>query len=72
MIDGPSPDGYPIVNYEYAVVRDRQPAAERVRAFLTWVISTGNDSSYLGAVGFQPLPATVAALSRQQIGRIGS
>jgi phosphate transport system substrate-binding protein len=72
MIDGPSPGGYPIVNYEYAVVRDRQPQAARVRAFLTWVISTGNDASYLGAVGFQPLSATVAALSRQQIGRIGS
>jgi phosphate transport system substrate-binding protein len=72
MIDGPSPDGYPIVNYEYAVVRDRQPAAAAVRAFLTWVITSGNAPSYLASVGFQPLSATVAALSRQQIGRIGS
>ena len=29
MIDGPSPTGYPIVNYEYAVVSTRQPTRAR-------------------------------------------
>ena len=39
MIDGPSPTGYPIVNYEYAVVSARQPDAAKasaIRAFLRW------------------------------------
>lgn len=75
LIDGPSPDGYPIVNYEYAVVSTRQPTAARasaLRAFLKWLITTGNQSSYLGSYGFQPLPAALVTLGEQQIGEIGS
>jgi phosphate transport system substrate-binding protein len=75
MIDGPSAGGYPIINYEYAVVSTRQPDAARaamIRAFLRWVITTGNEASYVDAVGFQPLPAAVVSLGEQQIGRIGS
>ena len=75
MIDGPSADGYPIVNYEYAVVSTSQPnagVAAAVRAFLSWVITTGNRSSFLDPVGFQPLSPTVAQLGRAQIAEIGS
>ncbi|HEV3381120.1 MAG TPA: phosphate ABC transporter substrate-binding protein PstS [Trebonia sp.] len=75
MIDGPSVDGYPLVNYEYAVVSTRQPDARRasaIRAFLNWVITKGNAASYVDAVGFAPLPASVAELSAEQIARIGS
>jgi phosphate transport system substrate-binding protein len=74
LIDGPSPTGYPIVNYEYAVVSTHQPAAKAsaLKAFLRWVITTGNNASYLAAVGFQPLPAPLVALGEQQIGEIGS
>ena len=74
MIDGPSASGYPIVNYEYAVVSTRQPdavKAREIRAFLKWVITTGNATSYLDAVGFQPLPATLVALGEQQVAEIG-
>ena len=74
MIDGPSADGYPIVNYEYAVVSTSQPdasVAAAVRAFLSWVITTGNHSSFLDPVGFQPLSPTVAQLGRAQIAEIG-
>ncbi len=74
MIDGPSVTGYPIVNYEYAVVSTRQPDAARasmIRAFLTWVITTGNHASYLDTVGFQPLPPAVVTLGEEQIGEIG-
>jgi phosphate transport system substrate-binding protein len=74
MIDGPSADGYPIVNYEYAVVSTRQPdatVASAIKAFLSWVISTGNQSSFLDPVGFQPLSPTVAQLGRAQIAEIG-
>jgi len=74
MIDGPSADGYPIVNYEYAVVSTSQPdpsVAAAIRAFLSWVIATGNHSSFLDPVGFQPLSATVAQLGQAQIAEIG-
>jgi phosphate transport system substrate-binding protein len=74
MIDGPSADGYPLVNYEYAVVSTRQPDARRagdIRAFLDWAITAGNASSYLGAVGFAALPPSVATLSAEQIAEIG-
>ena len=75
MIDGPSPGGYPIVNYEYAVVSASQPdasVAAAIRAFLSWVITTGNHPSFLDPVGFQPLSATVAQLGQEQIAEIGS
>ena len=32
MINGPAPDGYPIVNYEYAIVTTRQPTAAKAQA----------------------------------------
>jgi phosphate transport system substrate-binding protein len=79
MIDGPSAGpsagGYPIVNYEYAVVSTRQPNAGKaaaIRAFLKWVITTGNTASYLNTVGFQPLPGALVSLGEQQIQEIGS
>ena len=77
MIDGPSPDGkgYPIVNYEYAVVSVKQPDAARasaIKAFLTWVITAGNATGYLGTVRFQPLPASLVMLGEAQIAQVGS
>jgi ABC-type phosphate transport system substrate-binding protein len=75
MIDGPSLTGYPIVNYEYAVVSTRQPDAARasaLKAFLHWIITAGNQPKYVDAVGFQPLPAAVVTLGNEQIGEIGS
>ena len=76
MINGPTADGagYPIVNYEYAVVSTSQPSAgvaTAVRNFLRWVITTGNHGSFLGPVQFQPLSPTVAQLAQAQIGEIG-
>ena len=74
LIDGPSPTGYPIVNYEYAVVSTRQPTAAKasaLKAFLTWVITTGNQAPYLSPMGFQPLPGALVTLGEQQIAEIG-
>jgi phosphate transport system substrate-binding protein len=74
MIAGPAPSGYPIVNYEYAVVKSVQPDAAKasaIKAFLRWVITTGNQAKYVNTVGFQPLPATLVALGEQQIAEIG-
>jgi phosphate transport system substrate-binding protein len=76
MIDGPAAGGYPIVNYEYAIVKTSQSngaQAEDIRAFLHWTIHTGQDATtYLDAVDFQPLPASVVAKSDAQIAKIGS
>ena len=73
MVNGPAPGGYPIVNYEYAIVRGRQPDRTRARdiqAFLHWAVTTGNSVQYLGAGRFQPLPKAVVTLSDQQIATI--
>jgi phosphate transport system substrate-binding protein len=76
MINGPAATGYPIVNYEYAIVKTSQSngaQAEDIRAFLHWTIHTGQSAStYLDAVDFQPLPASVVAKSDAQIAKIGS
>jgi phosphate transport system substrate-binding protein len=75
MIDGPAAAGYPIVNYEYAVVSSRQPSASKasaLRDFLRWVITTGNQPAYVNTVGFQPLPSALVTLGMKQIAEIGS
>jgi phosphate transport system substrate-binding protein len=74
MVNGPAANGYPIVNYEYAIVPDQYASpttARDVKAFLHWVIHTGNAPKYLGGnIMFQPLPAEVAYLADVQIARI--
>jgi phosphate transport system substrate-binding protein len=73
MVDGPASGGYPIVNYEYAIVSTRQRTATTARdlqAFLHWIITTGNGSQYLGPVQFQPLPGQIVSLSDAQIAKI--
>jgi phosphate transport system substrate-binding protein len=76
MINGPAADGYPIVNYEYAIVKTKQAnatQAEDIRAFLHWTIHDGqNATTYLDPVDFQPLPSSVVTLSDNQIAKIGS
>ncbi len=75
LIYGPAPDGYPIINYEYAVVRTSQSGAavaSAIRSFLTWASNPAEGSSprFLDKVGFQPLPSSVVRLSRAQIAKI--
>ncbi|TVZ03678.1 phosphate ABC transporter substrate-binding protein PstS [Trebonia kvetii] len=75
MIDGPAATGYPIVNYEYAVVSVTQPTAAKasaIKSLLRWALTTGNGSGYLSKYGFQRLPDTLVALGMQQIAEIGS
>ena len=74
MINGPAPGGYPIVNFEYAIVSTRQPDAAKardVKAFLHWAITQGKSAQYLGQFQFQPLPPPIASLSDAQIAKIG-
>jgi len=76
MINGSAPTGYPIVNYEYAIVNTKQSdpvKAEDVRAFLHWAVHDGQDAAtYLDPVDFQPLPSSVVTLSDNQIAKIGA
>ncbi|MEP7022987.1 MAG: phosphate ABC transporter substrate-binding protein PstS, partial [Actinomycetota bacterium] len=74
MVNGPAAGGYPIVNYEYAIVRSKQPDATKaraVKAFLHWAITTGSSPLYLDPVRFRPLANAVVALSDAQIAKIG-
>ena len=72
MVDGPAADGYPIINYEYAIIGNQKDAAtaQTVQAFLHWALTDGNNPSLLGQVRFQPLPAPVVKLSDAQIAKI--
>jgi phosphate transport system substrate-binding protein len=73
MVNGPAATGYPIVNYEYAIVSSVQPSPTRARdlkAFLHWAITTGNSARFLDQVRFEPLPADVATLADAQIASI--
>lgn len=75
LVYGPDPQGYPIINYEYAIVNSQQPSsatAQTVRSLLSWAIDPqyGNAASYVSQVSFQPLPSSVATLSLAQIAKI--
>ena len=72
MIDGKIRGGYPIINYEYAIVNKHQSnptVAKAVRSLLEWAVNAndGNDSSFLSQVRFQALPDKVVAQSLKQI-----
>ena len=74
MVDGPALTGYPIVNYEYAIVSTKQRSAAKARdikAFLHWIVTAGNAPQYLDQFRFQPLPASIVSLSDAQIAKIG-
>ncbi|MGH3562580.1 MAG: phosphate ABC transporter substrate-binding protein PstS, partial [Mycobacterium sp.] len=75
LIDGSDPDGYPIVNYEYAIVNTGQKdaaTAQTLQAFLHWAVTDGNDASFLDKVHFQPLPDSVVKQSVAQIAKISA
>jgi phosphate transport system substrate-binding protein len=72
LIDGKIDHGYPIINYEYAIVSKKQSSssvAKTVRSVLEWAINPkdGNSASYLSQVSFHPLPLKVADNSFKQI-----
>jgi phosphate transport system substrate-binding protein len=75
LIYGPAATGYPIINYEYAIVNAHQSdsgKAKAIRSVLEWSVNLkfGNSANYLNQVAFQPLPAKVAAQSVKQIIKI--
>jgi phosphate transport system substrate-binding protein len=73
LIDTSAAAGYPIINYEYAVVNKTQSSAAEataVKAFLNWIITTGDTSTYLASVGFLPLPSGTSAISTTLVNSI--
>jgi phosphate transport system substrate-binding protein len=75
LIFGPGAGSYPIINYEYAIVKQAQPSADvaaQLKGFLGWVVDPagGNATANLDAAGFVPLPAAVRAKSVAQINSI--
>jgi phosphate transport system substrate-binding protein len=75
LVFAPGADSYPLINYEYAMVSERQANAQlaaAIRQFLLWCIAPQNGSaaSFLRPVHFIPLPTTIRALSEIQIAKI--
>ncbi len=65
--------GYPVINYEYAIVKASQPSsaqADAVKKFLMWGITSGANTKYLTPVNFEPLPSNVATISKNLINKI--
>jgi phosphate transport system substrate-binding protein len=65
--------GYPIINYEYAIVKTSQPSsaeATAIKNFLTWGITTGSGSKYLVPVNFVALPSNVLTIAKNLIAKI--
>ncbi|HVX22826.1 MAG TPA: phosphate ABC transporter substrate-binding protein PstS [Acidimicrobiales bacterium] len=72
LIYGPAKTGYPIINYEYAIVNSKQTTAtvaKNIRSILEWAVNPklGNSATYLAQVNFQALPPKVEANSIAQI-----
>jgi len=59
LINTKAAAGYPVTGYEYAVVNTTQTSttqADLIQNFLYWALTTGSSPTYLGKVGFVPLP----------------
>jgi phosphate transport system substrate-binding protein len=68
LIYGPAPTGYPIINFEYAVVKVDQPSTTISKAVVSVLAfamnpAKGSAPSFLDAVHFVPLPSSALAVS---------
>jgi phosphate transport system substrate-binding protein len=77
LINGPAADGYPLVNFQYAVVYGKQrdaATAQTLQAFLHWAVTDGSNPSFWDGVHtyLQPLPEGIVKLSDAQIVKINS
>lgn len=75
LVLAPGANSYPLINYEYAIVSDRQPNAQTATAisnFLMWCISPqgGSAAGFLDPVHFIALPTSIRARSEIQIAKI--
>ncbi|HUY86725.1 MAG TPA: phosphate ABC transporter substrate-binding protein PstS [Acidimicrobiales bacterium] len=75
LIYGPASGGYPIINYEYAIVNKTQSSptvAQGIKSFLAWCMDSqgGATASNLSQVGFQPLPPSAIAVGANLLSQI--
>jgi phosphate transport system substrate-binding protein len=68
---------YPIINYEYAIVNQKQPnaaLAKAIKTLLDWAIDPtgGSTGDYLSKVHFVSLPDKIRAQSKARIATISS
>jgi len=75
LVYGPAAQGYPIINYEYAIVDAHQPSADVARAItalLAWAMDPngGSAPSFLSQVQFQPLPTSAVAVAVRLLSEI--
>lgn len=75
LLFAPGKQSYPIINYEYVLVKSDQPnadTAKQLKDFMTWAVSEdgGNSMEYLKQVHFMPLPAKARQLTMDQIDKI--
>ena len=75
LVFAPGDNSYPLINYEYAIVSDKQAnsqVASQISNFLMWCISPqgGNAASFLAPVHFIALPTAIRARSEIQIAKI--
>ena len=68
-----SGSGYPIINYEYAIVKKTQPSAAEataIKAFLNWIVTTGDTPTYVSTVSFLPMPAAAKTVATTLVNSI--
>ncbi len=75
LVFAPGAKSYPLINYEYAIVAEKQPntqVATAISNFLSWCISPqgGSAANFLDPVHFIALPASIRARSEVQIAKI--
>jgi phosphate transport system substrate-binding protein len=75
LINTTAAAGYPISGYEYTDVNTSQSSATQaalIKNFLYWALTTGSSSTYLGKVGFVPLPKATFDVAVSLITKISS
>jgi phosphate transport system substrate-binding protein len=73
LINTSAPTGYAIINYEYAIVKKTQPGAAEasaIKAFLSWILTTGDTSKYLSATDGTPLPSATLPVAQSLVSSI--
>jgi phosphate transport system substrate-binding protein len=75
LINSSAATGYPIINYEYGIVKKTQPSAaeaKAVKAFLSWILTSGDSTKNLDTVGFVPLPSSTLSTAQSLVSSISS
>jgi phosphate transport system substrate-binding protein len=73
LINTSAPTGYPIINYEYAIVKKTQPSAgeaSAIKKFLSWILANGDAPTFLSPTSGTPLPTATRPISQSLINSI--